>query len=83
MTLPNDVTRLIVYAYAKFYLALLDINIPKRIIKVTDGLNYPPSMWKDHIIHILMKYNLVPTGIQSNVIVNTSTYKKKLLHYTV
>ena len=75
-TLPSDVTRLLVYANAQSHFALLDINISTRIIKVTDGLNYPPSTWKDHIIHILIKYNLVPSEIQYNSMVNTSTYKE-------
>ena len=74
-TLPNDVTRLLSYVYAGSHYALLDINLSEKIITVTDGLQYPPSTWKDHIIHILVKYNKVRQGLAPSAIVNTSKYQ--------
>jgi hypothetical protein len=64
ITLPSIITHLLLIAHSSDHFAVVRFDLHLRQVFVFDGLNYKIDNWKDHVIHTLRQYALVPLDIQ-------------------
>ena len=52
-------TSLVSVFYGNSHFVVAEMDIPNKVCTISDGLRYPLSTWKDHIINVLRRCNLV------------------------
>ncbi len=60
LTVPTMVTQLLLIAHSNDHYVVLRFDLRLREVYVFDGLNYKIDNWKDHVIHTLRAYGIIP-----------------------
>jgi hypothetical protein len=73
--LPKYKQQILLCAHTSMHYSVLNINLENYIITVSDGLFYPANYWREHIIHILLKYRIVDKQTPDDNYLDVSGFK--------